>query len=314
MTTINCPNCGRSIPAGSAFCPDCGFKLNESDPVASRLVNENETQLRRQRRTAYNWQQRLIPNLIHLKQVGRFMVNNGGFLLITYAATLILNQWRWEILGLFLLTSYLFPLLTGQETFRRTQRHLVNHEAPGHQQSSEPDPLTRIQPEPRVQKTTYQQPPVKQRRRHFTSNSEFRTGSIMIIPSFVCYLIARQVITRRGIQVDQIFNQISLGPTAYIYFISLGLLGISTAMVLGGLVKSITHHQTGGQRSKRWGIVIAAITILLAIAMYQNAVTATSAGAIASAVGAFLMPFLPWIAAICYGIGIIKNIITPQRL
>lgn len=312
MATMNCPNCGRSIPADATFCPDCGYQLNETQSAApSRLAKDDEQRLRRSRPSGNDWQQRLIPNLAHLKQVGRFMVNNGWFLLTVYVVSLILDQYRWEIFGLFILTSYLFPLLTGKETFRSAQSPSAHRKAPSNRQSVEPEPTVQ-QAEPRVQPTQYRQPS-KRGRWHFTSNSEFKLGSIMIVPSFICYIVARQVITRRGIQLDQIFNQVSLGTTAYVYFISLGVLGISTAMVLGGLVKSVTHHPVGGQRFKRWGIVTAVVTILIAIAMYQDAVATTPAGSVVSAVGAFLMPFLPWIAVICYGLGIIKNVITPQK-
>ncbi|MFC6254115.1 hypothetical protein ACFP1H_05895 [Secundilactobacillus hailunensis] len=136
----------------------------------------------------------------------------------------------------------------------------------------------------------------------------------MIVPSLIAYLVASQVINQRGIQVKQIFNQTNLGTTADVYFIGLGVLGISTAMVIGGLVKSLLHHPYGGQKLKRWGLITAVLTILLAMVMYQNAVVATSAGSIVSSIGNFLLPILPWLAAVCYSLGIITNIITRQRM
>ncbi|WP_054655021.1 hypothetical protein [Secundilactobacillus silagei] len=120
--------------------------------------------------------------------------------------------------------------------------------------------------------------------------------------------------TKRGIQTAQIFNQTNLGITADVYFIGLGVLGIATAMVIGGLMKSVIHHQFGGQRLKRWGIITAIVTMLLALAMYQNGVATTATLSVISTIGAVLLPFLPWLAVIFYGLGIVKNLITPQKM
>ncbi|GAX07742.1 membrane protein [Secundilactobacillus silagincola] len=314
MATMICPSCGHSIPTESTFCPDCGFKLTENETHrSSRLAEEESTQLHRRQRVTNSWQRRLIPNVTNLKRVGRFIVNNGWFLLFIYVISLIFNQWRWGIFALFILSSYLYPLLTGQDSFGRPQRHPSRRDVPADQQFDEPEQVVKNQSKTTAQQTQFRKP-AKSGRFHFKSNLEFQTGSILIIPSLVCYLVAKQLISKRGIQIDQIFNQTSLGTTADVYFISLGVLGIATAMILGGLVKSMVHHPFGGQKFKRWGVITAVLTILLAVAMYQDTVTATSAGAIVSAVGAFLMPFLPWLAAIFYGLGIVKNLLTPQKM
>lgn len=314
MATIICPNCGRSIPSESTFCPDCGFELTDHQTgTVSRLAKEANSPLRRQRRSFDDWQHRLVPNLTHLKRVGQFVLNNGWFVLLIYVISLLFNEWRWWLFGLFVLASYLYPLLTGRNTFLVRQPTEPNSDRGDRQFSdvttSATNPVERNQD---VSQPRFRQP-VKKGFHRLAANHEFQTGTIMIIPSFVCYEVARQVIVRQGIQLDQIFNQTHLGSTAYVYFIGLGVLGISTAMVIGGLVKAVTHHTFGGQKFKRWGIITAVLTMLLAVVMYQDAVTATSVGAVVSAIGAFLMPFLPWLAVIFYGMGIVKNILTPQR-
>ncbi|MFC6254114.1 zinc-ribbon domain-containing protein [Secundilactobacillus hailunensis] len=123
MAMTQCPKCGHSIPADSTFCPDCGFNLIENEPPrASRLVKDEGVRLRRAKQPTDSWQRRLIPNLTHLKQVGQFVVNNGWFLLAIYVISLVFNEWRWEIFGLFILTSYLFSLLTGKESFWQSKK------------------------------------------------------------------------------------------------------------------------------------------------------------------------------------------------
>ena len=312
MTMMHCPNCGHSIPAGSIFCPDCGAHLTEENdsPTSSRLTQTDQAdgaQLRRSRRPADTWQRRLIPNVAHLKRVGYFMVNNGWFLLVVYVASLVLNHWRWEIFGLFILINYLFPLLTGKTAFLSPKNQPESNDKPNDQPVSEPEPAARVQSKPRIEPTQNQKVS-KRGRFHFASNLEFKTGSILIIPSLIGYLIARQVMTKRGIQTAQIFNQTNLGITADVYFIGLGVLGIATAMVIGGLMKSVIHHQFGGQRLKRWGIITAIVTMLLALAMYQNGVATTATLSVISTIGAVLLPFLPWLAVIFYGLGIVKNL------
>lgn len=313
MATMICPSCGHTIPTESTFCPDCGFRLTENEiHGSSRLAQDEGTQLHRRQRAIDSWQRRLIPNVPNLKRVGQFIVNSGWFLLFVYVVSLLFNEWRWEIFGLFILTSYLYPLLTGKASFWRSESHSAQQKMPDAQQFSEPE-ATKSQPKQTTQQDQFRKS-AKPRRLHFKSNFEFQTGSILIIPSLIVYLVSRQIISKRGIQIDQLFNQTSLGTTADFCFISLGVLGIATAMILGGLVKSIIRHPFGGQKFKRWGIGTAILTILLAVVMYQDAVTATSAGAIVSAVGAFLMPLLPWLAVIFYSLGIVKNLLTPQRM
>jgi zinc-ribbon domain len=36
MSTVECPNCGASVPAGSRFCPECGRALTETTPTEIR--------------------------------------------------------------------------------------------------------------------------------------------------------------------------------------------------------------------------------------------------------------------------------------
>lgn len=258
MATIICPNCGRPISSGTTFCPDCGFKLTDNQTVKpSRLKKDDSpSSLRRQKRPSDDWRHRLIPNLPHLKQVGRFVQNNGWFVLLAYALSLLFNEWRWWLFSLFVLTSYLYPLLTGRNKFLEQKPTRVK-EIRGDQPTSEVDPGAAEEAE-RNQTTSQPQlrKPAKKASHHLVSNREFQAGSIMIIPSLICYLVTRRIISGRGIQLDQIFNQLQLGTTADVYFISLGMLGISTAMVIGGLVKTVTHHTIGGQKFKRWGIVM----------------------------------------------------------
>ncbi|GAX02682.1 hypothetical protein IWT140_00279 [Secundilactobacillus pentosiphilus] len=314
MAAIICPNCGRSIPSGSPFCPECGFKLTDnSTAIPSRRTRDHTSLPRRKGRSSNHWQYRLIPNLTHLRQVGQFVLNNGWFILLFYVISLLFNAWRWWFFGLFILTTYLYPLLTGRNTFLE-RKPTEPKNGRDDQQFSEVTPSAAKEteadqeaPQPQFRK------PAKKGSHHLVSNREFQTGSILIIPSLICYLVTRRIIRGQGIQLDQIFNQTHLGRTVDVYFIALGVLGIATAMVIGGLIKAVTHHAFGGQKIKRWGIITAVLTVLLAVVMYQDAVTATSAGAVVSAIGAFLMPFLPWLAAIFYGMGIIKNILTPQR-
>lgn len=304
MATMTCPQCGHIISADSAFCPDCGFKLGDNmTQSASRLAHNDDAQLRRSKRMTNSWQQRLIPSLSHLKQVGRFTLANGWFILVAYAATLILNEWRWEIFGVFIVIAYCYPLLSGKPSFFNSRQQRVEQ------------PVSQSEPRQAERATSQVQysDSAKPRRFRFHSNGEFQVGSILIIPSLLGYLITKQMINKRGIDSSQIFNQTGLGFTADAYFICLGVLGIATAMVLGGTVKALTHHAFGGHQLKRWGIVTAVLTILLAITMYQNATTATTIGSLVSSIGAVVMPFLPWLAAICYALGIIQNSLTPQR-
>lgn len=309
MATIICPNCGHTIPAGSAFCPDCGFQVTvrnsmDQDSTSSSTDSAPLSRSRQQRRQVGSWQQRLIPNWQHLQQVGRFILANNWFLIVIYVATLVFNTWRWEILVIFLFTSYLFPLLSGRPTF------FVK------------GPLAQVtvkslggpQPAEQVTETSRPDRPQLKNRPHrlqFMSNLEARVGTILMIPSLIVYLVARQIVTKTGGQTSQLFNRPSLGSTADIYLISLGVLGVGAAMVIGGFVKALTHHQLGGQRFKRWGVTAAILAVVSALGLYQNAGVTTS-GAV-STIANFLLNYLPWAAVILYGIGIVKNIITPQR-
>ncbi|WP_054655019.1 hypothetical protein [Secundilactobacillus silagei] len=78
--------------------------------------------------------------MAHLKRVGYFMVNNGWFLLVVYVASLVLNHWRWEIFGLFILINYLFPLLTGKTAFLSPKNQPESNDKPNDQPVSEPEP------------------------------------------------------------------------------------------------------------------------------------------------------------------------------
>lgn len=336
MSTIICPSCGHSIPATSTFCPDCGFNLiNLSSQQSESRSNLGS---RQQRRSTDSWARKLIPNLLHLKQVGRFIIDNAWFLLVVYAATLVFNDWRWEIFVLYLLTNYLFPLLSGRAAFfgtgpltnvpvhllagpRETEQQsdtqpFANQQQPFSQQpidsngwqsdaNDEPS-VEQVQPRPEAKQKTH--------RFHLMSNLEFRLGTILIIPSLFCYLVAKQVLNSHGIQATQLMTRGGMGSTADVYLIGLGLLGISVAMVLGGGVKGLTHHRLGGQRFKRWGMTLAVITIAIAVFMYQS-LTGTTTESLNSfhTIGNYLIHFLPWAAVILYGVGIVKNLITPQR-
>ncbi|MTV82649.1 zinc ribbon domain-containing protein [Secundilactobacillus folii] len=319
MATIICPSCGHAIPANSTFCPDCGFALTAVNAKNQDQALRESSLSRKRRRSADSWQRRLIPNWQHLRQVGQFMLTNSWFLLVVYVVTLVLNDWRWEILGLFLLTCYLFPLLSGRTVFFGTgPLERKNETLPGGPKTGAQPVDTQFEREKqsvsRAAESVKVGRPTNKLRFHLMPNLEFRLGTILIIPSLIVYLVARQVITRNGGQTNQLFNRPGLGVTADVYVISLGLLGIAAALVLGGCVKGITHHHIGGQRFKRWALTAAILAILLAIGLYQNAgVAATSSSSVLTAIGNYLITFLPWAAVILYGVGIIKNLITPQR-
>lgn len=308
VTTMICPNCARRIPSGSTYCPECGFNLSRTQESVS---GEPSEPMSRRRSATTTWSKRLMPNAAHLKRVGQFIMRNSWFLLVVYFLTLVLNDWRWEIFGLFILTSYLYPLLTGRESFIQKDQQSHNFEQP-ELTGRRPEPTSRKETSEPIQQPQFHQPQPSIRRR-LSGNLELRTGAVMLLPSLIAYLVAKQVISKRGVQTNQILSQTGLGMTGYVYCIGLGILAIAVARIVGGLVKSVTGHLFGGQRFKRWGIMIAVFTMLLAVVMYQNATVMTSAGQIASTIGAFLMPFLPWLAVILYGLGIIKNMLTPQR-
>ncbi|MCH5462734.1 hypothetical protein L3V66_08100 [Secundilactobacillus sp. HBUAS58055] len=252
-----------------------------------------------------------MPNIAHLKLVGRFMLTNSWFLLVVYLVSLLLNDWRWEIFTLFILVSYLYPLLTGKDSFLQKVQAPRSFEQ-SESQVRQSEPMSQPENNGRTQQSQLRRSG-KNSRLHLMNNPELRIGTWMLLPSLICYIVARQVIKAHDVQINQILNQTGLGVTVYVYCIGLGILGIAAAMIVGGLVKSVTHHWVGGQRFKRWGIVTAGFTILLAVVMYQNAAVMTSAGQIVSTIGAFIMPFLPWLAVILYGLGIVKNVLTPQN-
>ncbi|WP_082603155.1 zinc ribbon domain-containing protein [Secundilactobacillus odoratitofui] len=322
MDSMICPNCGHTIPNNVTFCPDCGVDLTQSmtdtlgDFTSRDQQRENQdsqpgrTQSRQQR-LSDSWQHRLIPNLAHLKQVWQFILNNTIVLLAVYLVSLIFSNWRWAILVLFLITSYLFPLLTGRTAFF------------GHGPIAQPSRTPLVGPQEERQPANFQseahpagQPiptPKQHRSRRIFSNSEFKIGSVILIPSLIGYLVAKQVI---GTTTQSIFNRSGLGMTANVYIICLGGLGIAVAMVLGGFLKGLIGHPRGGQRFKRWGLGVAILTILLGLALYQNANTGnlSTSASLVDTIGKPLVTWLPWGAGIAYVVGIFKNLITPQSI
>lgn len=299
MTSFHCPNCGQLISEEVAQCPNCGF-------VLARATDEDvpTTGSRQQKRLNESWQHKLIPTWDHLKTVWQFIQTNAFAIMIAYLLTLIFVPWRWLILVIYLLSVYLFPLLTGKSAFFG--------EGPLKVKTSQPS-VGPVEDEP-YDNQPQTVIPKAGKKSLIMPNNEFKFGSFLIIPSLIVFLVGRHALTRYG-TATALFDHPSLGSMAYFYIIGFGLLGISVALVIGGFVKGLVHHYRGGARFKRWALMIAVLTMILAVGVYQ-----IIAGNNASDLPTVLMTFcenlthwLPWVAIILYGVGIVINMITPRR-
>lgn len=324
MTREICPNCGYELKEVLPYCPQCG-ELLEAGATQSRqtrsqaqsISSGTTSRTRRQRSVVTDWRRDLVPNREHLQQVREFFEQNIWGLLVAYGLSLIFNGLRWWLFAGYLILCYGFPLLTGRTKWwgkQGVQRYRPQEpvrdrftENPEADVAPEQPHYTDREPQP--------QPTVKQGHRpklNLMPNGEFRVGSILVIPSLIIYLIGRHGFVTSS-QVSSIFETTNMGANGYFYVLGLGTLGIGVACVLGGLVKGLIHHRRGGQRLKRWAILVALFTMLMSIAMLQTAsTTVTSVTSIVTTIGTFLIQWLPWGAMGLYVIGIGQNLITRQ--
>ncbi|MFC6254111.1 alpha/beta hydrolase [Secundilactobacillus hailunensis] len=101
MATIICPNCGKSIPKGSATCPNCGYQLTQIKvPHSSQKSIKKQIQVR-----GSNW-------FAHFKQAGYFLLK---------------GKWLTAFLSLFLicLVGYLFQQYQLYQREFRIQQQLT---------------------------------------------------------------------------------------------------------------------------------------------------------------------------------------------
>ncbi|WP_461243290.1 hypothetical protein [Secundilactobacillus muriivasis] len=329
MTREICPNCGYELKEALPYCPQCGEPL-ETETTQSRQTrsqaqatsSETTSRTQRQRSVGADWRRGLVPSREHLQQVREFFEQNVWGLLVAYGLSLVFNGLRWWIFAIYLILCYGFPLLTGRtkwwgkQTTQQDRPHTWEAESIRSQFTERPEADVELEQPHFTDHEEQPQATTKQAHRpklNLMSNGEFRIGSILVIPSLIIYLIGRHGFVTSS-QASSIFETTNLGLNGYFYVLGLGALGIGVACVLGGLVKGLTHHRRGGQKLKRWAVLVALFTMLMSVAMLQNAsATVTSVTSIVTTIGTFLIQWLPWGAMILYALGIGQNLITRQQ-
>lgn len=300
-------------------------------------INQLKHQLRdQQQNNKVNVFARLAFSRRHWRQVFRFMNHNAETMLACFILATLLPAYRFIILVIFLLLTYFYPLLSNENSYP--------WEASFNRWLADDQSITRLKEQlhnltasARMSKTTSAEakvvPPTSMSSTSSNDNQattihavkpnrSFKMGSELIIG--IIFLIAGLYLhfTFAG-QTFSVSNQLSslitnhgLSNAAYgeIWGISLPLLG--GAMLIGGIVNGFKYSSRGIGMKVIGALLLLAFGVSLSY-IYANAANMAintaasilggnmSAGNLEDIIS--ILRALPWIGAVCYGVGILIN-------
>lgn len=285
---------------------------------------------------------RLALSKKHWQQVFKFMNNNSITMLFFFAWAVLLPTLRWWSLTIFLLLTYLYPLLSNEETYpweNKFHDWLNNNELDNLKRKiaslgksliakNQVSPLETANDQSNVQQATHRSRQEKKMlnstpvNHHFTTGIEFIFGLILTIAGGIMYFSNQQAATSVASQATSVIKNGALNSSGYLFFwgISLGLLGV--VMFVGGIVNGFKHN-SHGHILKVLGAVV-----LLAFAGICSYIYANLANVGMSAFASIIngqasvsdyssmyqfMKLLPWIGTFIYAVGILINGVTANE-
>lgn len=277
---------------------------------------------------------RLAFSKKHWQQVFKFMNNNAITMLFFFAWAVLLPTLRLWSLTIFLLLTYLYPLLSNEETYpweNKFHDWLNNNDLDNLKRKmaslgkaliakNQVAPKDMNNYQAHAQRATHisrqekKMPHSAPVNHHFTIGIEFIFGLILAIVGGIMYFSNRQTATSIASQATSVIKNGALDSSGYLFFwgISLGLLG--AVMFIGGIVNGF-KHSSHGHILKVLGAIV-----LLAFAGICSYIYANVANASMSVVASIIngdasvsdysnmyqfMKLLPWIGTFIYAVGIL---------
>ncbi|MGN1283653.1 MAG: zinc-ribbon domain-containing protein [Limosilactobacillus sp.] len=318
-----------------------------ADTEQQRLQEKIENlqrQLRDQQQNGHvNVFQRLAFSRRHWRQVFRFMNNNALTMLFFFVIALYLVAIRWWIFLVFILLTYIYPLLSNEENYpwevsfnrwlndksslarlkdqlRRAQeksmqmsKQVFNSQRGSSSTSQTSAPAMGQATAPSASQSAAVVAPASN---HFKTTGEFIVGIIFAVIGAILYFGFASSASSTSQQIMSVVENQSLSASGYAVFwgMALGILGVM--MFIGGLVNGFKHHHQG----RVWKIIGAVLILLFAVVtsyVYANAaeMAVNAAGSVLSGDTsledlenlASMVHILPWIGAILYAVGILVN-------
>lgn len=306
-------------------------------------VNQLKRQLRDQRQNnKVNVFARLAFSRRHWRQVFRFMNNNAETMLVCFVLAALLPAYRYIILVIFLLLTYFYPLLSNEDSYPweasfnrwladdqsiphlKEQLHHLTAAARAPKTSTDESRAASPAHESATSSSDHQNTATQVVR----SNPAFKLGSelilgiiFLIVGLFLHFTFAGQTLSASN-QLSSLITNHSLSSDAYgeIWGISLPILG--GAMLIGGIVNGFKRTSSGTAMKVIGAIMLLAFGIILSY-IYANAAN-MAINAAASILGGNMsisnlediisaLRALPWIGAVCYGVGILINGLSEAR-
>lgn len=350
MNDLYCPDCGSLVPSNAQFCPRCGLPVSQMqmgntyqqssqrDTAQSATSRTAEAQNMKRRTKPSQWQ-KLTPSRHHLGLVIRFMLSNSLTLLLIFVLAISLPEFRWLIFALWVICSYLYPLLLSKGSWPWEHRlsHWVHQDV--RFQAEEPigDTVSARQPQQASSQVGYEEPAqtddqsasanqskVRQGIRHLMSrvlNSELKRGIIfLVIGELLKWFGAGSSNESLSAQITALIDSSTTNFKGYCVILSYLLIGWGVFAIGGGLVKLIFHHQHGGRLYKLAAVVIGILTTIIVFYLYGHPVsggyqlTTSLIGSNMTTSGLLnLINWIPWVFAVLYLLGILKNALRRNR-
>lgn len=311
---------------------------SQRDAAQSATSRTAEAQNMKRRTKPSQWQ-KLTPSRHHLGLVIRFMLSNSLTLLLIFVLAISLPEFRWLIFALWVICSYLYPLLLSKGSWPWEHRlsHWVHQDV--RFQAEEPigDTVSARQPQQASSQVGYEEPAqtddqsasanqskVRQGIRHLMSrvlNSELKRGIIfLVIGELLKWFGAGSSNESLSAQITALIDSSTTNFKGYCVILSYLLIGWGVFAIGGGLVKLIFHHQHGGRLYKLAAVVIGILTTIIVFYLYGHPVsggyqlTTSLIGSNMTTSGLLnLINWIPWVFAVLYLLGILKNALRRNR-
>ncbi|MGL0747223.1 hypothetical protein ABPD29_01220 [Secundilactobacillus paracollinoides] len=286
------------------------------------------------------WQQ-LTPSRAHLGTVIRFLLANSLTLGLIFLLAIIFSQYRWWFFAVWIIASYLYPLLLNKSTWP-WERRLFGWLHQSSEPRSEPEPVygepaSARQPQsaapqvaPQFQQTAESEPPAataNNRRQGFRQvlqrlgNPELKRGIIFLLVGEVLKWVGGSIASESlSTQITSMINSSTVSFKGYCLIVSYLLIGWGVFAIGGGIVKLLFHHQHGGRLYKLAAVVIGILTTVIVGYLYGHPVdggyqltTALIGSNMTTSSLLNIINWVPWVFAILYLLGILKNALRRNR-